>query len=168
METALQSKPMFGKKLKPYQLKAQEALPILVRQAQAGTPIYYSDLAEEMGMPNPRNLNYVLGSVGQTLILLEKKWNETIPMIQSLVINKNTGSPGQGIDEFLSGLNFRKLTIKQQKALIEVELQKVFLYQKWNLVLNELNLSPVKKIEASIFKKASSARGGGESDHHKE
>jgi alkylated DNA nucleotide flippase Atl1 len=47
-----------GEKL--YQKRAKTALPYLVRQAKAGQKIYYSDLAKEIGMPNPRNLNYVL------------------------------------------------------------------------------------------------------------
>jgi hypothetical protein len=46
---------MSGDKL--YQERARRAMPILVRQALASQPIYYSDLAEELGMSNPRNLN---------------------------------------------------------------------------------------------------------------
>jgi hypothetical protein len=47
-----------GSKL--YQERARKALPLLVRQAKAEQPIYYSALAEYLDMPNPRNLNYVL------------------------------------------------------------------------------------------------------------
>jgi len=32
---------------------------LLVRQAQAGASVLYSDLTEDLGMPNPRNLNYM-------------------------------------------------------------------------------------------------------------
>ena len=39
----------FGDKL--YQQRARMVLPILVRQAQADKPIYYSTLAQEVGMP---------------------------------------------------------------------------------------------------------------------
>ncbi len=73
-----------GEKL--YQKRARKALPILVRQAKAEQPIYYSDLAEELNMPNPRNLNYVLGAVGNSLKKLEKKWKEEIPLINVIVI----------------------------------------------------------------------------------
>lgn len=51
-----------GEKL--YQERARLTLPYLVRQAKAGQTIYYSDLAEEIDIPNPRNLNYVLGAIG--------------------------------------------------------------------------------------------------------
>ena len=47
--------------------RARVAFPILVRQAIAEEPIYYSALAEEMNMSNARNLNYVLGAVGNAL-----------------------------------------------------------------------------------------------------
>ncbi|GAB1452542.1 hypothetical protein MASR2M47_25980 [Draconibacterium sp.] len=30
------------------------------RQAKAGQTIYYSDLANQIGIPNPRNLNYLV------------------------------------------------------------------------------------------------------------
>ncbi len=68
MSTAKISEPISGDKA--YQVHARAAFPLLVRQAQAGVPVFYSDLAEELGMPNPRNLNYVLGSIGQSLELL--------------------------------------------------------------------------------------------------
>ena len=65
MTTAMAATPLSGDKL--YQERARAALPLLVRQAEAATPIFYSSLARELGMPNPRNLNYVLGCIGQTL-----------------------------------------------------------------------------------------------------
>jgi len=63
METAKIAGPISGKRL--YQERARAALPLLVRQGHAESPIYYSELAVELGMPNPRNLNFVLGSIGQ-------------------------------------------------------------------------------------------------------
>jgi hypothetical protein len=68
-----------GNKL--YIQRARIALPILVRQAKARKSIYYSDLAEEMGMPNPRNLNWVLGAIGNALKNLEELNNEKIPLV---------------------------------------------------------------------------------------
>jgi hypothetical protein len=65
MATGGTSKNMHGDKL--YQRRARMALPLLVRQAHAGSKIFYADLAAELGMTNPRTLNYVLGSIGTTL-----------------------------------------------------------------------------------------------------
>ena len=88
MSTAKISEPISGDKA--YQVRARAAFPLLVRQAQAGVPVFYSDLAEELGMPNPRNLNYVLGSIGQSLERLSKAWKTKVPPIQCLVVNKST------------------------------------------------------------------------------
>ena len=74
----------------------RKAFPLLVRQAKAEQSIYYSALAEELDMPNPRNLNYALGYIGYALKKLGKRWHEDIPPIQSLVVNKYTGVPGVG------------------------------------------------------------------------
>src|SRR4029453_13966099 len=100
METAKIAEPISGNKL--YQQRARAALPILVRQAQVGTPILYSELASELGMPNPRNLTYALGSFGQAVKRLAKEWGKEIPLIQCLVINKNTGLPGEGLGWFIT------------------------------------------------------------------
>jgi len=65
METSKVAKTLGGDNL--YQRRARIAMPILVRQAHARAKIFYAELAAELGMPSPRNLNYVLGSVGTTL-----------------------------------------------------------------------------------------------------
>src|SRR5438046_1661405 len=73
-----------------YVKRAREAFPILVRQAWAGERIAYSDLADEMGMANPRNLNYVLGAIGKAIKELSGEWGQEIPPLQCLVVNKHT------------------------------------------------------------------------------
>ncbi len=167
MSTASISEPISGDKL--YQERARAAFPLLVRQAQAGVPIYYSDLAEELEMPNARNLNYVLGSIGQSLELLSKEWKEKVPPIQCLVVNKSTGLPGEGIGWFLvKKEDFASLPLRQQRAIVEAELQGVFTYPRWEKVLEFFSLEPTLADFAPIVSKASGGGfGGGESKHHK-
>ena len=74
-----------------YQRRAFSALPLLVRQAEAGQTIHYEHLTRELGMPNPRNLNYVLGSIGTSLRNLGQLWGQEIPAVQALVTNKASG-----------------------------------------------------------------------------
>jgi len=165
-DTARIAKTLSGDKL--YQQRAKAALPVLVRQARAHSPIYYSELASELEIPNPRNLNYVLGSVGQALKALSRSWKENIPPIQCLVINKNTGLPGEGIGWFITNKqDFRKLSRKQQRLLVEAELQKVFSYQKWPEVLSAFGLAPASEDYSRILSRAQEFRGGGESENHK-
>lgn len=166
METAKVAEPISGDKL--YQVRARQALPLLVRQARASTPIYYSDLAHELQMPNPRNLNYVLGSVGTAIERLSKRWKEKIPPIQCLVVNKSTGLPGAGIGWFITKKDdFRKLPRRQQRSLVDAELQKVFMYPRWNDVLRELKLQPIKADFSHLIAQVAASRAGGESEDHK-
>ena len=166
MDTAKIAKPIAGDKL--YQERARAVLPILVRQARAHSPIFYSDLATELGMPNPRNLNYVLGSVGKALKELSQAWKENVPPIQCLVINRNTRLPGEGIWWFITNKDdFRELSRKQQRSLVEAELQKVFSYQRWPEVLNALSLKPVVEDYSHVLSKAREFHGGGESEQHR-
>lgn len=166
MSTAMISEPISGSKT--YQARARAALPLLVRQAEASAPIFYSDLAEELGMPNPRNLNYVLGSIGQSLERLSNLWKVKVPPIQCLVVNKSTGLPGEGIGWFLVKKNeFAKLPLKQKRAIVEAELQHVFSYPHWQQVLQTLELEPATSDFTPLINNAAGGFGGGEGPEHK-
>lgn len=163
-ETAIIAKNMFGDEL--YQQRARQALPLLVRQAHSHQKIVYQDLGNELGMPNARNLNYVLGSVGTTLSGLSQKWDEPIPLIQCLVVNKDTGLPGHGIDELLlPGQSTHTLTRKQREAIVNGALAQVFAFPKWHAVLKELGLKPHSSTAEENIE-AARHFGGGESDEH--
>jgi len=154
-----------GEKL--YQKRARKALPILVRQAKAEQPIYYSDLAEEIGMPNPRNLNYVLGAIGNSLIKLGKKWNEEIPLINVLVINKNNSLPGEGISYFIKDRkHFENSSKKEKRRLLNLYLSEVFNYPKWGEVLKALNLKRPELPNIKNTTKDKKSWGTGESPEH--
>ncbi len=128
---------------KPYEEHARQILPILVRQAKATQTITYTDLANEVGMPNARNLNYPLGNIGGALIKLGEQWGEKIPPIQTLVINKATGSPGVGISDFLPDpKKYRQSSARERKILVRLLLNDVFTYKRWHEVLAVLGLQP--------------------------
>lgn len=166
MTTAIISAAIFGDKL--YQQRARAALPILVRQAKARNPLLYSDLAQELAMPNPRNLNFVLGSIGQTLEQLSRQWDLKIPPLQALVINKSSGLPGDGIGWFLiKDEHYAALPLSQKKERVKAELRHVFSFARWDEVLNTLGLEPVDSDFSPAVQLASLMRGGGESDAHK-
>jgi hypothetical protein len=166
-ETAAISASLHGDKL--YQRRAREALPILVRQAFSGEPIFYQDLADEMGMPNPRNLNYVLGSVGQSLIELGRRWEETIPPIQCLVINQADQVPGQGFGWFMTNsADWKRLSKRQKATLTQAVMQQIYAYPKWEAVLRAFELVTTKHDYEKILALASTRPGGGgESEDHR-
>jgi hypothetical protein len=150
--TAEIAAPLGGNKL--YQERARAALPLLVRQAAAAKPIFYSALAEELGMPNPRNLNYVLGSIGQAMVRLSKQWKATVPPIQCLVVNKVTGIPGEGIGWFLiTKEEFAKLPLRRRREIVQAELQLIYAYPHWDEVLKELELTRSRRTSLTMLQK---------------
>lgn len=168
-ETAETVRNMFGDGL--YQQRARKALPILVRQATSKKPIFYADLASELGMPNPRNLNFVLGCVGTTLQELSESQSSfgEIPHIQSLVVNQDKKLPGTGFEGFLAerAPNYARLTRTEKRAYLEGYWLEIFAYPYWHKVLDTLKLprasgSAVKAIEEA--KRGSG--GGGEGPEH--
>ena len=146
-----------------YQKRARAAFPILVRQAIAREKITYSDLVEELGMPNARNLNYVLGSIGNTIRQLRKEWKEKqIPMIQGIVVNQKTILPGAGFDPFIS----EKPNPLQKEAIVEKVLGEAFGYPRWLEVLEKLGLAPVKPLKTQPVLPVERRGGTAESEAH--
>lgn len=155
---------------KLYIERARKAFPILVRQAQAEETIYYSDLADELGMSNPRNLNHVLGAIGKAIQELGIRWKERIPPLQCLVVNKNTGLPGEGIGWFVSELkDFKHRTREQRKRIIRIELTNVFHYRNWDKVLDAFGLKPLAtdSVTTKLIAKARVGGGVGECEDHR-
>lgn len=150
---------------KLYQQRARQVLPILVRQAKAGTPIFYEDLADEVGMPNPRNLNYPLGCIGDALNDLSTEWVDEIPHIQALVKNQHTNLPGPGFDGFLEQKGEKWSNAKERRAIIEAYWAKISAYPYWDDVLDALKLAPTATDLAPIIAEAGKG-GGGEGPEH--
>lgn len=151
----------------PYQQRARKVLPCLVKQGLAKRPITYSDLAEEIEMPNPRNLSRVLYCIGETLIELSEQINEKIPPIQCLVINKATGIPGDGVGGFISEEEyFTKLSKEYKEYIVNKQLYKIYTYPHWSWVLDELNLEHPKLPNIPPIPK--NKKRGGESPSHQE
>lgn len=153
-----------GSKL--YQKRARLILPVLIRQADAEEPISYKALALEIGMPNPRNLNYPLGCVGTVLNNLADYWGETIPPIQSLVVNQQTGFPGRGFDELMKAEEYNWNTTQERKAVIREYWARVHAYPYWDDVLEELNLSRFSNNLSDVIKLAGLRGGYGEGPEH--
>lgn len=152
---------------KPYQEIARRVLPILVRQALGKEPIQYERLAQEVGMSNPRNLNYPLDCIGLALGLLPPPGGvQEIPDIQSLVVNKQTGLPGPGFDEFLTERGHHWGSRAERRALIEEYWSKVYTYPYWADVLKAAGLRPTPTDLTEIIEKAGRTGGGGESPEH--
>jgi hypothetical protein len=130
----------------------------------------YSELAFRIGRLNSsgeghgHGMGQVLGVMGHMLQGLEGQWGESIPHIQSLVVNKagpDSGLPDDGIKEFWP--DYPHMTRLEKRNRMRVEHQKVMVFgSRWNDVLQKLELQPVfAKIATPHFGK------GGESVDHK-
>jgi hypothetical protein len=167
--TSEKSKTGLNNDEKLYVKRAKAAFPILVRQARAEKPIYYSDLAREIGMPNARNLNFVLGAIGNSIKELEKKSNRKIPLINFLVINKSEEMPGSGVEDFIEYKYFESLNKNQKRKVVDKILSDIYLYKDWYWVLSELNLKPLETNFDQKLKEPKPFYGkGGESQEHKD
>jgi hypothetical protein len=153
-----------------YLERARAAFPILVRQAHSGQKIVYSDLATELGMTNARNLNDVLRAVGNAIKALSSEWDEEIPLLQCVVVNRRTGLPGEGVAVFLNDVsNFAGLSRSEKEQVFDRRLIKVFSYPKWEQVLEalKLNLVPSRADVDALIEKARMQGGVGEGEDHK-
>lgn len=154
-----------GEKL--YIERAKKTLPYLVRQAKASQTIYYSDLAKELSIPNPRNLNYVLAAIGKAINELKTSTDVDIPPIQCIVINKSNNLPGNGVGWFISKEDFSKFNRNQQKQLVDSKLLEIYTFPNWDWVLTSLGLEPLEIDLTDELEKARNIHGGGESESHR-
>lgn len=146
---------------KPYQKRARVMLPILVRQANANQEITYGNLGKELDLHH-RVLRHSLDCIGNTLLELSERWGEDIPPIQGIVVNQQTGLPGDGVN-FIA----RKPDPRQKEAIVHAVLGKVFSYPKWLEVLAELGLSPVEPLNLQLAPPVDHRGGTAESEAHK-
>lgn len=151
---------------KLYQERARAVLPILVRQAEVRQPVFYEALAQEVEMPNPRNLNYPLGCIGRTLNEIGTEWGYDVPPIEALVVNQATRLPGPGFDGFLTAKGESWDTKEERKALIEQYWARIYAYPYWDDVLNELKLEKTVDPAKAIIAMAGRGAGGGEGPEH--
>ena len=137
--------------------------------------ITYGQLAESIGRLNKHGKGHghgmgsVLGKMGHLLESIEDEWGDSIPHIQSLVVNKTgtlKGLPDEGIKEFWN--NYPNLTKLEKAHKSQAEYIKIRNFgSRWNKVLElleipqiDVSLSKTPEIESNHFGK------GGESEEH--
>jgi hypothetical protein len=145
---------------------AMMVLPHLVHQAQLGEEIEYKQLAAISGLPHHRPLNNVLGYIRDEICL-----PRNLPRINSIVVNKDTHEPGESFLE--TGTD--DLSREEYSRRFREERDRAILFNGWDELLNELNLTPVTSSQqeldrlANEYNKATARRGisAGEGPLHK-
>lgn len=97
---------------------------------------------------------------------LGEQWSEEIPAIQGIVVNKETGLPGDNVN-FLRHFIGRKPYPGQKEAIVDAVLGEVYSYPKWLEVLDELGLAPVESLNPQLASSAAHRSGTAESEAHK-
>jgi len=130
-----------------------DILPILVRRAKEGRPIFYSELAEQLEAefghePKARKTVYgaAVGAVGQAIEQLGQRaeWRgERIPPINTIVVSKSTGYPSTGADEiayYFFGDNGAGMAA-DRRAYLDAAMSAVYHYDKWDQVAAALGVA---------------------------
>ena len=166
------------------EITARHSLPILVWCAKKGKQITYGELDREIVR---RGLGHHVmevqygrpaGAIGDSLIELEEKWDESIPPLNAILVNKEDKLPGKGVNDYLEHYfdtkkRIKNMTKKEKRAVIEEIHSDVFAYEYWDEVLKEFGF---KRLHGSVVfdkqlnKSAPPKRGGWstepESDEH--
>lgn len=103
-------------------------LPILIWVAKQGKTITYKQLATELESRHGEEIKRRMtlygrpaGKIGYALIQLSDEWEEGVPPINALVVNAQSGLPGNGANDFivkfLNRKARRRLTDANRNAL---------------------------------------------------
>ena len=114
-------------------------LPILIWVAKQGKTITYKQLATELQSRHGEEIKRRMtlygrpaGKIGYALIQLSDEWEEGVPPINALVVNAQSGLPGNGANDFivkfLNRKARRRLTDSNRNALAEEAIQSVWDY----------------------------------------
>lgn len=165
---------------------ARASLPLLIWCAKKGKTITYGKLDEEIvnrGLGHhvmAVQYGYPAGSIGSALIETEEEWGEPIPPLNALVVNAKNGLPGSGVNYYLERYyepdkSVDKMSESEKRAVVEEIHENIFAYKRWDDILNEYGLRPLKhgieENEADVGITAKPGRGGWspevESQRHK-
>lgn len=140
------------------------ALPIVLWVAKKGAKITYQEVAEELHVRHGEEINRLIlvygwpaGHIGRALAMLADEWGEDIPPVNALIVNRKTGLPGHGVDEFiLKFLNRqaqRELTPKNRDQLAEEVMQSVWDYPDWDGVAEYFGCAPLRPVTVLVANK---------------
>ena len=129
---------------------AEAALVVLVERVLshefAEIPITYMGLARLIAFPKPHTGSNFAGRIGRTLAVIGARLEscevrgEPVPRIQSLVVSKSTGIPGDGFAGCRRG--YQNLPAEEKRRIAEQEQKKVYEFGgKWLEVLEQLDIS---------------------------
>jgi hypothetical protein len=113
-----------------------KALPIIVDLAQKREVMTYGELGKKLGVHHRTVIPHVLGYIRDEICSPRK-----LPLLNVLIVRQDDRLPGES---FLPK-GTRNLSDEEYERKFEQHRDKVFLYDKWDDLLKDLNLSPIKR-----------------------
>lgn len=125
--------------------RAPEVLQILVRQAKLAVPLFYSEVADEIGDIVPLGVKDTLGHIGELVRRIGRIHGLEIPPIDGLVKSKKTDLPGSGFDAVMQRRwpDYDRLTDREKQDRYRVLLAEAKAFSYWDEVLARFGLSPL-------------------------
>lgn len=142
-------------------------IPVLIRWAKSGkTDMTYGDLSLAVVGRKQYRLGHQLGQVHNVIDELQAQSGVKIPTLNTLVKNRK-GFPSSGFHVVYPSYN--KLSDDEKRVFIEGLDSKAIKFKRWDWVLDQLGLEPVKLItEEELHSKTSEIGGSGsEGKNHK-
>ena len=142
-------------------------IPVLIRWAKSGkTDMTYGDLSLAVVGRKQYRLGHQLGQVHNVIDELQAQSGVKIPTLNTLVKNRK-GFPSSGFHVVYPSYN--KLSDDEKRVFIEGLDSKAIKFKRWDWVLDQLGLEPVKLItEEELHSKTSEMGGSGsEGKNHK-
>ena len=119
-------------------------IPVLIRWAKSGkTDMTYGDLSLAVVGRKQYRLGHQLGQVHNVIDELQAQSGVKIPTLNTLVKNRK-GFPSSGFHVVYPSYN--KLSDDEKRVFIEGLDSKAIKFKRWDWVLDQLGLEPVKLI----------------------
>lgn len=131
---------------------AQKMIPVLIYWATIDNkPHYYSDLSKAVGHKT-NQIGDVLGDIHNIFVELRKeKGFKDLPSLNGMIISQRTKLPSHGFDYVEP--HYSQLSTEEKNKIVQKENERAMNYDKWDLVLDKLGLTPYKQPDNSEDKK---------------
>lgn len=150
--------------VRSYEL-AKQMIPILISWAQEKrSPQYYGTLSNVIGHSTAR-IGKQLGVIGDIFKRLHDESGEDVPLLNALVINKESKRPSDGLGDVIDG--YDQLDEEEQVNEAKRRNNLAYAYKNWPWVLNALGLMPYTSSSDDAIRKGKCRKSDSEGSYHK-
>lgn len=153
----MRARKLFDSGSKWADITARAAMPIVLRRAIDGEPITYGDLDKALVSRGGLTVmaiayKYVAGKIGDICEELSKDLAESVPPLNAIIVNQQSGLPSDGVDGYLARYfgktpsYIKELSDLQRDAYAAQAMETVLAYNGWDKVRKHLGI-PLKDLD---------------------